>query len=202
MAYISHNLNEMELNMANMFSKINKNFIGNKESQSFYLLMDDIDNESIRPCIEWIIEANFAETRPEMLNIMICSGGGSLSAGFSLIDVMRGSGIPVRTIGIGEIASAGLMIFMAGKKGERVLTPNTSILSHQYSWGVSGKAHELLISSKAFDLTSDMILRHYKKCSSLSEEKIKKILLPPNDVWLSPIEALQYGLCDIIKDLN
>ena len=188
--------------MANMFSKINKNFIGNKESQSFYLLMDDIDNESIRPCIEWIIEANFAETRPEMLNIMICSGGGSLSAGFSLIDVMRGSGIPVRTIGIGEIASAGLMIFMAGKKGERVLTPNTAILSHQYSWSSFGKHHELVSTTKAFDLTNDMLLRHYKKFTLLSEDKIKKILLPAHDVWLSPAEALQYGLCDVIKDLN
>ena len=186
----------------NMFSKINKNFPGNKESQSFYLLMDDIDNESIRPCIEWIIEANFAETRPEMLNIMICSGGGSLSAGFSLIDVMRGSGIPVRTIGIGEIASAGLMIFMAGKKGERVLTPNTAILSHQYSWGSSGKHHELISAAKAFDLTSSMLVNHYKKCSNLSEDKIKKILLPPHDVWLSPDEALKYGLCDVIKELN
>lgn len=188
--------------MANMFSQINKSITGNKEQQAFYLLMDEISNDSIRGVVEWIIDSNFSEEKPELLNLMICSGGGSLSSGFALIDVMRGSSIPVRTIGIGEIASAGLMIFMAGMKSNRILTPNTSILSHQYSWGVSGKAHELLISSKAFDLTSEMILRHYKKFTNLSEDKIKKFLLPPHDVWLSPEEALKYGVCDEIKDLS
>lgn len=187
---------------AAMFSQINKSFKGNKEQQAFFLLMDDIDNESIRSVCEWIIDANFSEEKPEILNLMICSGGGSLSAGFALIDVMRGSGIPVRTIGIGEIASAGLMIFMAGMKGERVLTPNTSILSHQYSWSSFGKHHELISTTKAFDLTNDMLLRHYKKFTNLNEEKIKKILLPAHDVWLSPEEALKYGLCDMIKELN
>lgn len=185
-----------------MFSQINKSFKGNKDQQSFYLLMDDIDNESVRSVIEWIIDANFSEEKPEILNLMICSGGGSLSSGFALIDVMRGSGIPVRTIGVGEIASAGLMIFMAGKAGERVLTPNTAILSHQYSWGSSGKHHELISAAKAFDLTSSMLVNHYKKCSNLTEDKIKKILLPPHDVWLSPEEALKYGLCDMIKELS
>jgi ATP-dependent Clp protease protease subunit len=188
--------------MANMFSQINKSITGNKEQQAFYLLMDDISNDSIRGVIEWIIDSNFSEEKPELLNLMICSGGGSLSSGFALIDVMRGSAIPVRTIGIGEIASAGLMIFMAGLKGSRILTPNTSILSHQYSWGSSGKHHELVNAAKAFDLTSDMLLRHYKKFSNLSEEKIKKVLLPAHDVWLSSEEALKYGLCDEIKELK
>lgn len=186
----------------NMFSQINKSLKGNANQQSFYLLMDDICNESIKPVIEWIIDTNFSEESPEMLNLMVCSGGGDLSAGFALIDVIRGSSIPVRTIGIGQIASAGLMIFMAGVKGHRILTPNTAILSHQYSWGSAGKHHELISASKAFDLTSKMLSDHYKKCSNLSEDKIKKILLPPHDVWLSAEEALKYGLCDTIQDLH
>jgi len=185
-----------------MFSQINQSLKGNITDQSFYILMDDICPETIRPVIEWIMESNFAEEKAEVLNLMICSGGGSLSAGFALIDVMRGSSIPVRTIGIGEIASAGLMIFMAGMDGERILTPNVSILSHQYSWGSAGKHHELMSATKAFDLTSSMLLRHYKKFSNLSEDKIKKILLPAHDVWLSPEEALKYGLCDTIKELK
>lgn len=185
-----------------MFSQINSSLQGTNEQQSFYLLMDDIDGESIRPVIEWIIDSNFSEEKPEMLNLMICSGGGEISAGFALIDIMRGSSIPVRTIGVGEIASAGLMIFMAGMEGQRVLTPNTAILSHQYSGGSYGKQHELLSATKSFDLTSKKVLKHYKKFSNLEEDKIKELLLPPTDVWLSAEEALEYGLCDVIKELN
>lgn len=185
-----------------MFSKINESISGNKNQQSFFLLMADIDNDSIRSCIEWIIDANFSDEPAEMLNLMICSSGGDLNAGFALIDVMRGSHIPIRTIGVGQIASAGLMIFMAGESGQRILTPNTAILSHQYSWGSLGKQHELMAATKAFDLTSKMLMRHYKKFTNLYEEQITQLLLPPHDVWLSPDEALEYGLCDTIQELN
>jgi ATP-dependent protease ClpP protease subunit len=38
-----------------------------------------------------------------------------MSAAFALIDVIRGSAIPVHTIGLGVIASAGLLTFISGK---------------------------------------------------------------------------------------
>jgi len=164
--------------------------------------MEDISLSSAKNVVEWIFEANFAEERPELLNLIICSPGGDLNAAFAVIDVMRGSAIPVRTIGLGQIASAGLMMFIAGTKGHRLLTPNTSILSHQYSWGAFGKEHELFATVKEFDLTTKKMIQHYKKCSGLSEAKIREVLLPPQDMWLSPQEAKKLGLCDDVKDLN
>jgi ATP-dependent Clp protease protease subunit len=137
-----------------------------------------------------------------MLNLIITSPGGDLNAAFALIDVMRGSAIPVRTIGLGQIASAGLMIFIAGEKGQRILTPNTSILSHQYSWGAIGKEHELFAQIKEFDLTTKKVIDHYKRCTGLADKKIREVLLPPQDVWLSPPEAKKLGLCDDVKDLK
>ena len=164
--------------------------------------MEDISLSSAKNVVEWIFEANFAEDRPELLNLIICSPGGDLNAAFAVIDVMRGSAIPVRTIGLGQIASAGLMMFIAGTKGHRLLTPNTSILSHQYSWGAFGKEHELFATVKEFDLTTKKMIQHYKKCSGLAESKIREVLLPPQDMWLSPQEAKKLGLCDDVKDLN
>lgn len=164
--------------------------------------MEDISLSSSKGVVEWIFEANFAEERPELLNLIICSPGGDLNAAFAVIDVMRGSAIPVRTIGLGQIASAGLMMFIAGTKGHRLLTPNTSILSHQYSWGAFGKEHELFATVKEFDLTTKKMIEHYKKCSGLPEKKIREVLLPPQDMWLSPHEAKKLGLCDDVKDLN
>lgn len=163
--------------------------------------MEDISLNSAKGVVEWIFEANFAEDRPELLNLIICSPGGDLNAAFAVIDVMRGSAIPVRTIGLGQIASAGLMMFIAGSKGRRLLTPNTSILSHQYSWGAFGKEHELFATVKEFDLTTKKMIEHYKKCSGLPEKKIREVLLPPQDMWLSPEEAKKLGLCDDVKDL-
>jgi ATP-dependent Clp protease protease subunit len=164
--------------------------------------MDDISIESVKPAVEWVLETNFSEKQPDMMNLIITSPGGDLNAAFSLIDTMRGSAIPIRTIGLGQIASAALLIFISGAKGQRILTPNTSILSHQYTWGSFGKEHELMAQVKEFDLTSKRLINHYRKCTGLKEDVIKKFLLPPQDVWLSAEEALDLKICDVVKDLK
>lgn len=181
------------------------NLLLNEDSnsqQSFFLLMDEISLSSSKNVIEWILDANFTEERPDMLNLVVCSPGGDLNAAFAVVDIMRGSAVPIRTIGLGQIASAGLMIFIAGEKGQRILTPNTSILSHQYSWGAFGKEHELFAQIKEFDLTTKRMLVHYKKCTGLKDEQIREVLLPPQDIWLSAQEAKKYGICDDVKDLK
>lgn len=185
-----------------MMQKLNLQLKEDSSQHSFLLLMEEITLASAKNAVEWIFEANFAEERPELLNLIITSPGGDLNAAFALIDVMRGSAIPIRTIGLGQIASAGLMIFIAGDKDNRILTPNTSILSHQYSWGAFGKEHELFATVKEFDLTTKKMIQHYKKCTGLSDAKIREVLLPPQDIWLSPLEAKKLGLCDHVKELS
>ena len=46
------------------------------------------------------------------------------------------------------------------------------------------------------------MIQHYKKSTGLTEAQIREVLLPPQDVWLSPQEAKKLGLCDDIKDLK
>ncbi len=164
-----------------------------------HVFMSDVTQETIKPLIDWIIAENYnKDKKKKELTLGICSPGGDLNACFALIDVMKGSKIPIRTIGMGMIASCGLLMFISGTKGRRFLTPNTSILSHQYSWGSFGKEHELFAAVKEFDLTTQRMIDHYKKCTGLSEKDIRKYLLPPEDMWLSAKEAKKLGLCDSI----
>ncbi len=172
------------------------------DSNNIYLFMEPFENKTVKPAIEWIIKKNLlpSKSRPKNLTLMICSPGGEVSSAFALIDTMKGSRIPVHTLGLGEIASCGLLTFMSGEKGHRYVTPNTSILSHQYSWGSHGKEHELFARVREFELTSERMMAHYKKCTGMSEEKIRKYLLPEKDVWLSAEEAVRYGIADEIKE--
>jgi len=164
------------------------------------LLMGSITNESVKPVMEWILfEVHVRKKKRKELLLMICSDGGELAAAFALIDVMRSSRIPIKTVGLGEIASAGLLIFISGTPGRRVLTPNTSILSHQFNWFSSGKAHELFATVKEFELTQSRMIELYRDCTGLDDETIGKVLLPPQDVWLSAQEAQQYRICDHVS---
>ena len=148
------------------------------QDAGMYVFMDDVNNESMKPIIEWIlVENHVTKKKKKELLLMICSEGGDMGAAFALIDVMKSSRLPIKTVGLGTIASAGLMIFIAGHAQRRVLTPNTSILSHQWSWYSAGKDHELLARVKEFELTSQRMLNLYKNCTGLSESKIKEVLL-------------------------
>lgn len=167
------------------------------QDEGMLVLMGEVTPESIRPVIEWVLYENFVvKKRKKELLLMICSEGGDTAAAFALIDVMRGSAIPVKTVGLGMIASAGLMIFIAGTPGRRILTPNTSIMSHQFSWYNEGKAHELFATMKEFELTQARMLAHYETCTGLTEAEIREKLLPPQDVWLSATDAQQLNVCD------
>ena len=166
----------------------------------YYYMAESFTAETTKPIIIWIIENNLMtdRDRKKELTLIINSPGGEVHSAFALIDTMKGSAVPIRTIGIGMIASCGILTFMAGKKGRRILTPNTSILSHQYSWGSAGKEHELFARVREFELSTERMLTHYKKCTGMSEKKIREILLPPEDVWLSSKEAVKYGIADKI----
>ena len=169
------------------------------EECGIYLLMDEISDSTCKDVISFIISKNLTKPYPKYLQLVINSGGGDLQAAFALIDTMKGSAIPVRTVGLGCVASAAVLIFISGAKGHRILTPNTSVLSHQFSWGTYGKEHELFATVKEYELTTKRMISHYKKCTGLNEKKIREFLLPAQDVWLSATEAKKLRLCDSVK---
>jgi ATP-dependent Clp protease, protease subunit len=171
----------------------------NLGDHGIYLLTGEIDESECEEGIRFILEANLNNGH-EFLTLIINSPGGYINAGFSLIDVMNGSKAEIRTVGLGILASMGLLLFIAGKKGRRSLTPNTMIMSHQWSGLRWGKEHELLASQRGDDILTSMIFRHYKRHTGLTDKQIRKYLLPPSDVWLSAKDAKRLGLCDEVKE--
>ena len=173
------------------------------QEAGMYVFMGEITDDAIQPIIEWIlVENHVVRKKKKELLLMICSEGGAMESAFALIDVMRASSIPIKTVGLGSVASSALLIFLAGTPGRRMLTPNTSILSHQYSWGSDGKHHELFAMTKEFGLAQQRMMDHYRVTTGLDEEVIKQRLLPASDVYLSAEEALSLGICDFISDLK
>jgi ATP-dependent Clp protease, protease subunit len=164
-----------------------------------FLFMGGVNEERCASAIRFVISHNIQEKKVKEIKLVVSSVGGQLDCAFALIDTIKGSAIPVSTVGIGCIASAGLLIFISGDEGRRILTPNTSILSHQFSWGSAGKEHELFAAIKEFELTTERMVKHYMKCTGLSKSDVRKYLLPPEDRWLSAKESRKLGVCDVIK---
>lgn len=177
-------------------------------SSSVYLFMTDVTMESCAEAIGWILQHNFEPEdpegyeRPESLTMLVNSPGGDLSACTALIDVMRGSSIPVRTVAIGEIASAGLLIFMAGQRGHRVISENCLVMSHSFSTGIMGNKHDLFSAQRQLSLVHEKMVRFYQKFTNLSREVIEEKLMAPTDTHLTPEECVSYGICDFVSTLK
>ena len=137
------------------------------------------------------------------IQLIINSPGGSCPAGVSIIDIMEWSRIPIYTTGIGMIASMGLLIFMTGEKGHRVVTSRTSILSHRFSAFNFGNHSQLIAGRKEEDLEHQRILDHYLTYSNIKDKaELEKYLLREVDTWLSPEEAISHGLADVIEPIR
>jgi ATP-dependent protease ClpP protease subunit len=172
---------------------------------NIYCLYGEVNVEEAKEITEWILYNNYLpETeKPEVLTLIVNSDGGDLFAAWTIIDMMKGSGIPVHTIGTGMIASAGVFIVMSGENGYRTLSESCSIMSHQFSAGSGAdKYHELKAVQKEYEYTHERLVKHIKKCTGLTKRVINKELMSASDIWLTAEEAIELNLADNIQFLK
>ena len=161
-----------------------------------HYLSGDIDELNVGEVIKWIIYENLVQEDGKILTLMINSYGGELSHAFALIDIMKNSQYPIRTIGIGAVMSAAFLIFASGKKGERFIAKNASIMCHQYSTNAEGKHHDMQAYEKEMKLTDERMLIILKESTKLSMKTIRTKLLPESDVWMDAQELIALGIAD------
>jgi ATP-dependent Clp protease protease subunit len=168
------------------------------EDRGIVFLTGAISPETVQPVIEKIIGATLKQDL-EFIQLMVSSPGGSVDAGFALIDMMRWSRLPVYTTGYGLVASMGLAVLMAGEKGHRVVTPRCSLMSHRFWTGGTENYSGLVARRKIEDLTHQRIVAHYLECGSLkAKEEVESQLLRDVDTWMDASEAKTFGLIDAV----
>lgn len=164
---------------------------------SVHFLVGEICESNINETIKWIVYENF-DRRSDILTLYVNSTGGDLYHAFALIDIMKSSKVPIRTIGIGAIMSAAFLIFASGHKGERYIGSNTGVMCHQFSGGTEGKYHDIKAEIKEADFNNNKMIDILKEATGLTAAKIKSKLLPESNVYLSVNEIVELGVADHI----
>ena len=126
--------------------------------------------------------------------LYINSFGGSIFSGFSAMDALIKSNLPVITIIDGRCASAATFLSVVGNK--RYITPHSYLLIHQLSSGCWGKYEEIKDHMDNVDKFMDLIKEVYCKYTKMPEDRLKEIL--KHDIWLNADECIEYGLVDEI----
>ncbi|HPV70690.1 MAG TPA: ATP-dependent Clp endopeptidase proteolytic subunit ClpP [Candidatus Magasanikbacteria bacterium] len=138
------------------------------------------------------------QSQDKEIKLYINSPGGSVTAGLAIYDTMQYIKPDVSTICIGMAASMGAVLLAAGQKGKRFILPNAEVMIHQVMGGAEGQATDVKIRAEHILKIKD---RLNKILASHTNQPIDKIERDTDrDNFMSPEEALKYGLVDkIIK---
>ncbi|MGA9524192.1 MAG: ATP-dependent Clp endopeptidase proteolytic subunit ClpP [Myxococcaceae bacterium] len=128
------------------------------------------------------------------ISIYINSPGGSVTAGLAIYDTMQYVKPQVSTICIGQAASMGAVLLLAGAKGKRFSLPNSRIMIHQPMGGARGQATDIDIQAREIlrlkARLNELIVKH----TGQPIERIEKDT--DRDYFMGAPEAKAYGIID------
>lgn len=164
------------------------------------LLNEEINDNSSASIVAQLLTLE-AQDPEKPITMYINSPGGSITAGFAILDIMNNIKCPIITIANGIAASMAAILLSSGTKGKRYALPNATIMIHQPLGGVQGQATEIKI-------VAERILRLKEKLNKIladnSNQNIKFIeKASERDNYMTPEEAKELGIIDeIISSAN
>lgn len=135
-----------------------------------------------------------AENPKKEIALYINSPGGVVTSGLAIYDTMQYIRPAVATLCMGQAASMGSFILMAGEQGMRAALPNARILVHQPSGGFQGQASDIERHAEDIVKIKRRLNEIYVKHTGRSYEEIERTL--DRDTMLSAEQARDFGLID------
>ena len=139
-----------------------------------------------------------AENPDKDIHLYINSPGGSVTSGMSIYDTMQFIKPDVSTLCIGQAASMGAVLLTGGAKGKRQALPNSRVMIHQVLGGFQGQASDIEIHTKEILSIKAKLNEILAKHSGQKVDKVAKD--SDRDNFMSPDEAVKYGLIDNVVD--
>jgi ATP-dependent Clp protease protease subunit len=126
------------------------------------------------------------------ITIFIHSEGGHVESGDTLHDMIRFVKPRVKMVGTGWVASAGAHIYLAVPREDRFCLPNTRFLIHQPQGGMGGQAADIRIEAEEMMKTRERLNQTLADATGQPLEKVQADT--ERNHWMSPEEALEYGI--------
>lgn len=168
---------------------------------TYYLFKTIDDAEAERFCATlWAMASALVQVPGSRITVLINSGGGSVGAGFAMIEMMykvkRELGIPVDTVVLGYAYSKGATIFQAGD--QRRMGYFSTMMLHSSSWKVSGRDSEVFTDLKRLsDLYQGMTAElFFRRTGFRSRQWWQRFIYSGKERYLSAQECLKLGLVD------
>ncbi len=135
-----------------------------------------------------------SESPSKDIYMYINSPGGVVSSGFAMYDTMQYIRPDVATLCIGQAASMGATLLLAGKKGKRYCLPNSRVMIHQPLGGFRGQATDIAIHAKEIMTLKNKLHEVYASHTGKSVKVLEDAM--ERDNFLNAQEAKDFGIVD------
>jgi ATP-dependent Clp protease protease subunit len=143
-----------------------------------------------------------SENSERDINMYVTSPGGVITAGLAIYDTMRTLHCPIATTCVGQAASFGTILLMAGDPGKRFALPHASIHLHQplLQGGLGGQVTDIDIHARELLHTRDVMNEIVALHTGQPLARIRQDL--ERDFYLTAEGAKDYGIIDEVLTLE
>ena len=139
---------------------------------------------------------HLAAVSDEDITLWIMSPGGSVTAGFAILDTMNSVGCDIKTIVMGQAASLAAVIASSGTKGKRYIGQNAGMMIHQALADFSGQTTDILRRAQHIEEINNNLYTILAHNCGASIETIARDC--DRDYHMDAKKAIDYGLVDHI----
>lgn len=151
-----------------------------------------------------------SENPDKDISLFINSPGGSVTSGLSIYDTVQFIKPDVKTYVMGQAASMGSFLAMAGTPGKRYVLPESRTMIHRVSSGTRGTGGSVHIQ----EMEMEDNIRHLEESKRINK-RLTELYVKHNtagktyedmfetmkfDTFLSANEAVEWGLADKVID--
>lgn len=157
-------------------------------------LYGPVTDQSATQVIAQIQQANKDEPNGQPIILFIDSPGGSITAGWRIIDAMAASRKPVWTVCVSLCASMAAIEFEYG--AQRGILPHAVLMFHHESGGAEGSAEQILAQGTVMRRQIVEIEEHIAKLARMPVREFRE--KETAQWWLLADDAIKAHLADII----
>ena len=134
------------------------------------------------------------------IEFYVSTFGGQASEMFAVYDVMRmvRDKVPVMTVGIGKVMSAGVLLLASGTKGMRKIGKHCRVMIHGVNSGHSGYIADMENEFNETKFTQKQYVAALAAETDMTPAYVRKLMSKKTNVYLDAEQAVDLGIADII----
>jgi len=171
-------------------------FMPQNDPSRIVFLHGDVNEHSISSVVMQLLQLANQNHKP--IHLVISTYGGSIDEMFSLYDTIKFLPCPVHTVAMGKVMSAGVLLLASGAKGKRMIGKSARIMIHPVTGGIWGNVFEAMNEAQEHVRLQEMLELAMVRETKLTQEKVSEIMKTCHDFYLTPEQAIEFGIVDKI----